>query len=90
MTVVQSYISLGKLLYYKRTLLNIYIETLSDYTLYSLASFMGHESNDGEDGKAREYRGTSVDNGNNQGISKAVVVELVVRGHGDQGAPRGT
>ena len=50
---------------------------------------MGHEADDGEDNTAGEDAGGAVEDGQDAGILVAVVVELVVARHGDEGAPCG-
>lgn len=43
---------------------------------------MGNKSKNREDDEASKYTGPTVDAGHNDGVSVAVVVELVVTGHG--------
>ena len=63
--------------------------TLGDDILHGTARLVGHEANDGEDDTAGEDAGGAVEDGQDAGILVAVVVELVVARHRDEGAPRG-
>jgi hypothetical protein len=51
---------------------------------------MSHEANDGEDNESSKDAGAGVHKGDDASVTVAVVMELVVAGKGDEGAPAGT
>lgn len=64
--------------------------TISSNFLHRHAFFMGNKSKNREYDKAGKYTGPTVDAGHNDGVSVAVVVELVVTGHGYHSSCTGT
>ena len=70
---------------------NIYVIILYlDNIFHRKVSFMSHESDDTEDDKASKDTGGTVGESNEDGISVAIVTELVVTRQGDQSSKWGS